>query len=100
MPRLTDPKAIRARLEEDRPWTAFALADLEPPTDRATQPVLSEPHAIVCYARHADRPRAGSRTNGLSCCANDVGDAPGNQPASGLRLRSPEPLPTRSKNGR
>lgn len=31
MPRLTDPEAIRARLEQDRPWTAFALADLEPP---------------------------------------------------------------------
>src|SRR6185436_10722711 len=31
MPRLTDPQDIRARLEEDRPWTAFALADLEPP---------------------------------------------------------------------
>src|SRR5262245_532844 len=31
MPRLTDLQNIRARLEEDRPWTAFALADLEPP---------------------------------------------------------------------
>jgi GNAT superfamily N-acetyltransferase len=48
MPRLTDPKAIRARLEEDRPWTAFALADLEPPySDHATWFVPSAtPHAI------------------------------------------------------
>jgi len=48
MPRLTDPKAIRARLEEDRPWTAFALADLEPPyADHATWFVPSAtPHAI------------------------------------------------------
>jgi GNAT superfamily N-acetyltransferase len=48
MPRLTDPKAIRARLEEDRPWTAFALADLEPPySDHAAWFVPSAtPHAI------------------------------------------------------
>src|SRR5262245_44574028 len=31
MPPLTDLQDIRARLEQDRPWTAFALADLEPP---------------------------------------------------------------------
>jgi len=31
MPQLVDPFAIRARLEGDRPWSAFALADLEPP---------------------------------------------------------------------
>lgn len=31
MPRVSDPHDIRARLERDRPWSAFALADLEPP---------------------------------------------------------------------
>ena len=31
MPRLADPQLIRARLETDRAWTAFALADLDPP---------------------------------------------------------------------
>lgn len=30
MPRLTDPDAIRAILETDRPWSAFALGDLAP----------------------------------------------------------------------
>ena len=31
MPRLTDLTDIRARLERDRPWAAFSLADLDPP---------------------------------------------------------------------
>ncbi|HJN42619.1 MAG: hypothetical protein CL477_20280 [Acidobacteria bacterium] len=31
MPQLTDPHLIRERLEADRAWAAFALADLEPP---------------------------------------------------------------------
>lgn len=31
MPRLTDIADIRARLEVDRPWAAFSLADLDPP---------------------------------------------------------------------
>jgi RimJ/RimL family protein N-acetyltransferase len=30
MPRLTDPSLIRALLETDRPWAAYALADLAP----------------------------------------------------------------------
>jgi len=30
MPRLTDPALIRARLERDRPWAAYALTDLAP----------------------------------------------------------------------
>ncbi len=30
MPRLTDPAAIRAFLETDRPWAAYALGDLAP----------------------------------------------------------------------
>jgi ribosomal protein S18 acetylase RimI-like enzyme len=31
MPRLTDVSVVRARLERDRPWAAFSLADLDPP---------------------------------------------------------------------
>ncbi len=31
MPRLTDVDDIRARLERDRHWSAFSLADLDPP---------------------------------------------------------------------
>lgn len=48
MPRLTDPNAIRARLEEDRPWTAFALADLEPPYSAHAHWFVTSgnPHAI------------------------------------------------------
>ena len=48
MPQLTDPQEIRARLEQDRPWTAFALADLEPPySDHASWFVPRDnPHAI------------------------------------------------------
>jgi len=30
MPRLTDRRRIRAILETDRPWSVYALADLEP----------------------------------------------------------------------
>ena len=30
MPQIIDPQLIRARLETDRAWTAFALADLDP----------------------------------------------------------------------
>jgi ribosomal protein S18 acetylase RimI-like enzyme len=48
MPRLTDPQDIRARLEEDRPWTAFALADLEPPYSAHASWFVppGNPHAI------------------------------------------------------
>src|SRR5262245_54984465 len=48
MPRLTDPHAIRARLEQDRPWTAFALADLEPPYSAHASWFVphGNPHAI------------------------------------------------------
>lgn len=31
MPELHDPSDVRARLERDRPWAAFSLADLDPP---------------------------------------------------------------------
>ncbi len=48
MPPLTDPGLVRARLETDRPWAAFALADLEPPySAHATWFVPPDsPHAI------------------------------------------------------
>lgn len=48
MPQLTDLQQIRARLEQDRPWTAFALADLEPPySDHASWFAPADnPHAI------------------------------------------------------
>jgi ribosomal protein S18 acetylase RimI-like enzyme len=31
VPHITDPSLIRSILEKDRPWAAYALADLEPP---------------------------------------------------------------------
>jgi GNAT superfamily N-acetyltransferase len=53
MPRLSDLNDVRARLERDRPWSAFALADLEPPYSNYADWFIptDDPHAIALLYR-------------------------------------------------
>ena len=53
MPRLTDREQIRAILETDRPWAAYAIADLEPGFFECAHwfcAANDEPSLALCYA--------------------------------------------------
>jgi len=56
--RVEDPARIRALLETDRPWAAYALADLEPGFREHCQWLAREdaPPALVLLYRRADPP--------------------------------------------
>jgi len=57
MPPLTDRNEIRARLERDRPWAAFSLADLDPPHDRHAKWFgLHDGRALLLVYRGFDPP--------------------------------------------
>lgn len=66
MPQLTDLADIRARLECDRPWAAFSLADLDPPhATHATWFGPSDGRAVVL--------RYGAYDPPIVMCHGDAG---------------------------